>query len=91
MTLTCKATVTFEVDNIQIGWDGPRNFKGYNITESNSNLTHISLLYIQNLEEADGGEYTCTFTAFEVGTFMNGSIFVEVEGKEGSVSDVYSY
>ena len=80
MTLTCEATLTFEVDvdYLQIRWDGPGS--GYNITKSHSNLTYTSLLYIQNLEADDEGEYTCTFTTFEVGTFMNGSIFVEVEG-----------
>ena len=85
MTLTCKAALTFEVDvdSLHITWDGPR--RRYNITESHSNLTYSSLIYIENLEEDDDGEYTCTFTTFEVGTFINGSIFVEVEGKEGSI------
>ena len=83
VNLTCEATLTFEidVDSLQITWEGPEIFDAYNITESHSGLQYSSVLNIQNVEEADEGEYTCTFTAFEVGTFFYGSIFVEVEGQ----------
>ena len=87
VNLTCEATLTFEidVDSFQIRWDGPRSFSAYDITESHSGLQYSSVLNIQNVEEADEGEYTCTFTSFEVGTFINGSIFVEVQGEKGSI------
>ena len=83
VNLTCEATLNLEIDvySLQITWDGPRCLNAYNITESHSGLQYSSVLNIQNLKEADEGEYSCTFTTFEVGTFIHGSIFVEVEGQ----------
>ena len=95
MNLTCEATLTSEVDAdfLQITWDGPRIISSsnrvYSITQTNSNLTYFSSLNIENLEEDDEGEYTCTFENFDIGTFLNGSIFVDVQGKKGSLSIVY--
>ena len=85
VNLTCEATLPSEVDSLKIIWNGPRisRFRNdaYNITESHSDLEYTSLLNIQNLEEADEGNYTCTFENFDLGTIFNGSIFLDVQGE----------
>ena len=88
VNLTCEATLTCEidVDSLQITWDGPRIVSSsncaYRIMKTHSGLKYSSLLNIQYLEETDEGEYVCTFRDFNIGPFLNGSIFVEVQGEE---------
>ena len=87
MNLTCKATLAsyIDVEALEITWDGPSN-SVYRIMETNSSSMYSSSLYIQNLEETDKGEYVCTFQAPSIGTFLNGSISVDVQGKKFKVS-----
>ena len=83
VNLTCEATLPSEVDSLEIIWNGPRISRfsddAYSITESHSDLQYTSLLNIQNLEQADEGNYTCTFEDF--GTIFDGSIFLDVQGE----------
>jgi hypothetical protein len=88
VNLTCEATLPSEVDSLEIIWNGPRISRfsddAYSITESHSDLQYTSLLNIQNLEQADEGNYTCTFENFDLGTIFNGSIFLDVQGGSSS-------